>query len=45
MKHPIIILLCSIALASFLVAQPNKPLPKAELLKLTGNSCEAPFFK
>ena len=36
MKHPIIILLCSIALASFLIAQPNKPLPKAELLKLTG---------
>ncbi len=36
MKHPVIILLCSIALASFLIAQPNKPLPKAELLKLTG---------
>ena len=41
MKHPIIILLCSIVLASFLIAQPNKPLPKAELLKLTGKFKEA----
>ena len=36
MKHFTIMLLCATALASPLTAQPNKPVSKAELLKLTG---------
>jgi type 1 glutamine amidotransferase len=45
MKHSAIILLCAIALASPLAAQPNKPVSKAELLKLTGKFKKASLSK
>ena len=45
MKHSVIILLCAIALASPLTAQPNKPMSKAELLKLTGKFNKASLSK
>ena len=45
MKHSAIILLCAIALASPLTAQPNKPVSKAELLKLTGKFKKASLSK
>ena len=45
MKHSAIILSCAIALASPLIAQPNKPVSKAELLKLTGNFKKASLSK
>jgi type 1 glutamine amidotransferase len=45
MKHSAIILLCAIALASPLIAQPNKPVSKAELLKLTGKFKKASLSK
>jgi type 1 glutamine amidotransferase len=45
MKHSAIILLCAIILASPLTAQPNKPVFKAELLKLTGKFKKASLSK
>ena len=45
MKHSAIILSCAIALTSPLIAQPNKPVSKAELLKLTGNFKKASLSK
>ena len=44
MKLPIT-LFCSLALVSLLIAQPNQPVPKTELLQLTGDFKEASLSK